>query len=360
MKLNQTAILIPFLVTLATSCGSKKAENKTETVSNQKTPIVLVTNPRPHLFIAGLQITGTAKPNQFVKLYAMTNGFLYQLRADIGDFVKEGQVVAVLQNPELFSNKEKIEADLKGKKSIYERLKSIYEKTPQLTTVAEVEKTQAEYETTSAQLNGLLLQISYLNVKAPFSGVITNRFADKGAVIQSGLNNANAMPLFEIQDLQPIRLEVDVPETDAALMTKGTKATISFPELPNATYTAMVSRVAYGLNEATKTMKIEIDLPNSDLKIRPGMYAKVEIQRTGHKDALAVPNEAIGNIKGQSFVFVVNNNVVKKIDVKTGISDEKYTELVSAAISAADSVVIQGKEFCSEGATVQVKTLNKN
>ncbi len=360
MKLNQTAILIYFLVLFSISCGSKKAENKTEAINSKQTPIVLVANPKQHAFNAGMQITGTAKPNQFVKLYAMINGFLHQLRADIGDFVKEGQVIAVLQNPELFSSKEKIEAELKGKKSIYERLKSIYEKTPQLTTIAEVEKAQAEYETANAQLNGLLLQISYLNVKAPFSGVIANRFVDKGAVIQSGLNTPNAMPLFEIQDLQPIRLEVDIPETDAVLMTKGTKAVISFPELPKSTYTAMVSRVAYGLNEATRTMKIEIDLPNTDLKIRPGMYAKVEIQRTGHKDALAVPNEAIGNIKGQSFVFVVNNNVVKKVDVKTGLSDEKYTELINAAINAGDSIVIQGKEFCNDGATVQVKTLAKN
>jgi len=360
MKLNQTALIILFAAFLISSCGNKKAENKAAVKNGQKTAVVLVANPQKHVFDAGLQITGTAKPNQFVKLYAMTSGFLHQLRADIGDYVKEGQLVAVLQNPELFRDKEKIEAELKGKKSIYERLNSIYEKTQQLTTIAEVEKAQAEYETVNAQLNGLLLQISYLNVKAPFSGIITNRFADKGAVIQSGLNNPNAMALFELQDLQPIRLEVDIPETDAVLVTKNTKAIISFPELPGATFSATVSRVAYGLNEATRTMKIEIDLPNSDLKIRPGMYAKVEIKRTGHKDALSVPNEAIGNIKGQSFVFVVNNNVVKKIDVKTGISDEKYTELVSAAVSAADSVVIQGKEFCSDGTTVQVKTLSKN
>ncbi len=125
--------------------------------------------------------------------------------------------------------------------------------------------------------------------------------------------------------------------------------------MPDLKFSATVSRIAYGLNETTKTMKVEIDLPNSDLKIRSGMYAKVEIQRSGHKDALSVPNEAIGNIKGQSFIYVVENNVCKKIEVKTGIRDEKFTELLSGEIKPTDKIVVQGKEFCSNGATVQTK-----
>lgn len=357
MRITPAHIIIPVALVLLASCGNVENKQINQNAENEirNIPTVLVANPKIHSFNVPLQITGTAKPNQIVKLYAMTNGFLNKLNADIGDFVREGQTLAVLQNPELLRDKERIEADLKGKRSIYERLKNIYEKTPQLTTIADVEKAQAEFEITSAQLNGLLLQISYLNVRAPYSGVITNRFADKGAVIQSGLNNPNAKALFELQDLQPIRLEVDVPETDAALISKSTKAVISFPELPNATYTGTVSRVAYGLNEATRTMKIEIDLPNKDLKIRPGMYAILEIERSGHKGTLSVPNEAIGNVKGQSFIYTVENDIVKRVVVKTGISDAQFTELSDAPINENVAVVIKGKEFCSEGATVNVK-----
>lgn len=348
------SIIIPLTILLFVSCGNEKGEKQT-TSENRNVPTVLVSNPEAHQFNATLQIAGTVKPNQQVKLYAMTNGYLQSLKADIGDFVKEGQTLAVLENPELFSEKSKLEAELKGKKSIYERLKGIYEKTPQLTTIAEVEKAEAEYESVNAQLKNVLLQINYLNVKAPFSGVIVNRFVDKGAVIQSGLNNANAMPLFEIHDVQPVRLIIDVPETDAALINVGTKVEVNFPELTEVKISATVSRIAYGLDESTKTMKVEIDLPNVDLKIRSGMYAKVEIQRSGHKDALSVPNEAIGNIKGQSFIYVVENGKVRKVDVITGIHDEKFTELLSGEIKATDKIVVQGKEFCSHGAVVNAK-----
>jgi len=165
------------------------------------------------------------------------------------------------------------------------------------------------------------------------------------------------MPLFEIQDVQPIRLTIDVPETDAALISKSTKVEVTFPEMPDLKFSSVVSRIAYGLDENTKTMKVEIDLPNVDLKIRSGMYAKLEIQRSGHKDALSVPNEAIGNIIGQSFIYVVENGSVRKVEVKTGIRDEHFTELLSGEIKPTDKIVVQGKEFCSDGASIQIKEL---
>lgn len=351
MKSIQTIIIIPLTLMLLSSCGNKKVEQQTKT-ETRNTPTVLVANATQHQFNVSLQISGTAKPNQQVKIFAMTNGMLHDVKVDIGDFVKQGQTLAVLENPDLIQQKEKVEAELKGKKSIYDRLKSVYDKTPQLTTIAEVEKAEADYESAKAQLNGLQSQINFLQVQAPFGGVIVNRFADKGAIIQSGLNTSSAMPLFDLQDLQPIRLTIDVPETDAVLIDKNTKAEITFPELPNAKFSATVSRIAYGLDEETKTMKVEIDLPNNDLKIRPGMYAKVEIQRNGHKDVLSVPNEAIGNVKGQSFVYVIENNVCKKVEVKTGLRDEKFTELLNAEINPTDKIVVQGKEFCSNGAVV--------
>lgn len=360
MKINQTLALLPIVILLIAGCGENSGSNQNNAQQFQNetrnVPTVLVAHPVNHQFNTSLQIAGTTKPNQEVKLYAMTNGFLKQLNVDIGYFVKEGQTLAVLENPELLSDKEKLEAELKAKKSIYDRLKNVYDKTSQLTTIAEVEKSEAEYESAKAQLDAVMQQISYLNIKAPFSGVITNRFVDKGTVIQSGLNNSNAMPLFDIQDLQTIRLQVDIPETDAALIGKNTKAEITFPELPSAKYSAKVSRIAYGLNETTRTMKIEIDIQNNNLKIRSGMYAKVEIQRGGHKDALSVLNEAIGNIKGQSFVYVVQEGKAKKVEVKIGIQDDKFTELLTASCKASDKIVIRGKEFCYDGAIVNMVT----
>lgn len=394
MKPIPAILIVPILSFFIFSCGNKQAEP--QVVATTKIPTVMVGNPSVHQFDASLEISGTAKPNQQVKLFAMTGGFVQQVNADIGSFVKVGQTLAVLQNPDLFSQKAKLLAllkekkslydlysknaynspigtDLTGKKSIYERLKKVYEKTPQLTSVADVDKAKADYETAnamltletnkseseyqslSAQLKAIELQIFYLTIKAPFAGVITNRFVDKGAVIQNGLNNSGAMPLFELQSLSPIRLTIDVPEADAIVINQHTNAVISFPELPDAKYTAMVSRIAYGLDETTKTMKVEIDLPNTNLKIRNGMYAKVLLQRTGHQNVLSVPNEAIGNVQGQSFIYVVKEGKVKKVTIQTGIQDSHFTEILNAGLQETDQVIIQGKELSSDGAMVNVK-----
>lgn len=346
-------ILVPLTMLLA-SCGNKKEETITE---NKNAPTVLVCSPEKHLFDTALQISGTTKPNQEVKLFAMTNGYLKSVKADIGDFVKEGQTLAILDNPELFGSKAKLVAEYNGKKAYYDRLNSIYLKTPQLTTIVDVEKAKAEYESLKAQISNVQSQINFLNVKAPFPGIITNRFVDVGAVVQSGLNNSNAMPLFEIQDMQPLRLVIDVAETNAVSIAKNTKAEITFPEMENTIVSATVSRISYGLDQNTKTMKIEIDFPNKDLKIRSGMYAKVAFEGKNKKEDLGVPNEAIGSLKGKSFVYIVDNNKVKKVEVTTGVRDEKFTQLLNSSIKNTDKIVIKGKEFCSEGAIVQTKEL---
>ncbi len=355
MKPNRAILLLPIFLTMLTTCEETKQEKTPAASAN--IPTVLVSHPQPHSFNTALQLTGTAKPNQTVKLYAMTSGFLQQLRCDIGDFVEQGQTLAILVNPELDSNKCKLEAEFQGKKSIYERLNNVYQKTPQLTTITDVEKSKSDYRSLKAQLDGVLSQIGFLTVKAPFSGVITRRYVDKGVLIQSGISETGAQPLFELQDLQTIRVQIDVPETNVAMIDKQSQADVTFPELPETHYSTNITRLAYGLDENTKTMKVEIDLPNPDLKLRSGMYAKVAIQNSQRKTVLAAPNEAIGNIKGQAFIYVVNNGTVKKVEVKTGLRDSQATELLNPSIKEADTIVVQGKELVSDGASVQVKSL---
>lgn len=355
MNIDRSTLFLPIAIALLTACTDAKDQQSLALVTT--TPTVLVSHPETYVFRAALQLSGTAEPNQIVKLYAMTSGLLQQLKADIGDFVKADQVLAILENPELHSSKARLSAELKGKESIYLRLKNIVEKTPQLTRVADVDNAEAEYKSIKAQLDGVLLQIGFLTVKAPFSGVITRRYAHKGAIIQSGMNETDAMPLFELQDIRTIRLRVDVPETDVARLDKNSLADITFPELPEARYSADVTRLAYGLDSATRTMRVEIDIDNVGYTIRPGMYAKVVFKNSQGESVLAVPNEAIGNIQGKSFVFLVKNGKAVKVDVTTGMRDEHYTELLDSTIIARDAVVIRGKELINDGAQVQVKSL---
>lgn len=358
MKFQNKALPVLLLLTLGMfACKNEKPKDNVEVSS--KNPTVMVQSAEKRAFSSALEITGTAVPYQKTTVYAMTNGYLKKLNVDIGSAVSKGQILATLENPSLYNDKEKIQAEYDFNKTTYSRLKNVYDKTPQLTTISDLETAEVAFKRSNALLNAINQQIQFLTIKAPFSGIIVNRYLDAGALIQNALNNANAQALFEVQNFNPIRIVMDVPEADAVVIKQNTEASINFPELPNAKYKAKVSRIAYGLDTDSKTMKAEIDLPNKDFKLRPGMYAKITIDRNTHNDVFSVPNEAIGNLKGQSFVYVVNDGIVKKILVQLGISNAKYTELLDADLKLEDKIVVQGKEFCYDGARVTTKDFIK-
>lgn len=350
MKNPALFILVPLLI-LWTSCGNQpKKENQNQ--QNIAVPTVETTHPVKHDFTASLKLAGNAMAYQQTKVTAQTSGYVSQVKADIGDFVHQGQVIAVLSNPELLKNKEALVAGLKAKSAMNMRLQNIAQRTPQLTTAMDIDNAKAAYESAKAQYNSMLLQIGYLQIKAPFTGIITKRYVNKGDVVQNGLNSASAGTLFDLQNLNPIRLMVDVPETNVGQITKKTTAEVTFADLPDYQYKNNITRMAYGLDAGTKTMAVEIDLPNKQLKIRPGMYARVSFNLPSQLNVLALPNEAVDNVKGKAFVYVVQNHQVKKVAVQLGQQDENFTQLSGDALTTDTEVIVRGKELVTDGARV--------
>lgn len=344
-------LFISFLVIVAGCSPSKKP---VETPYMASLPTVLIAQPIRHVFQNGLEITGAAKANQSVKIYAIEPGFIEKINVDIGKHVRHGEIIAVLENPDLQQQYAQAEADLKLQKALYERQKSLNEKN--LAPTEDLEKAQASYDVAKAKKESLKAQVDFLLVKAPFTGVITARYQDKGALMASGLNNSAAMPIVEMMEINPIRVEAEIPETEAAALTNSSQAKIIFPALGNSEYSGKVSRTGSSLDPSSKTMKAQIDLSNSHEAIRPGMYAKIHFN-FGRKDSiLSVPNSSIGSSKGQSFVYKVASGKVSKIIVQLGLRDEKYSEILGSDLQPTDSVIVQGKDLVSDGMDVNAKS----
>jgi len=346
-------LIIASIIGVLSSCTQKPIAAKKNAI-----PSVEVVQPVEHTFISTLKLTGNAIAYQQTKVTAQTSGYLEALKADIGDLVKKGQLLAVLSNPELLQQKEKIAADLQAKAAMNTRMQSILHKTPQLTTAADVENAKAAYDMATASYKALNIQIGFLQIRAPFAGIITKRYVSVGDVIQNGLNSAAATGLFDLQNLDPIRLMVDVPETDVETIRKNNNVSVNFAELPDKKFDLTVTRLSYGLSMDSKTMQVEIDMPNKSLKIRPGMYADVNFNRAEQGSVLAVPNAAISTSGGKSFIYLVNHHIVKKLPVKTGRNDVMYTEITAVSLSTTDRVIIKGKELCSDGSRVEDKLVN--
>ena len=148
------------------------------------------------------------------------SGMLSQMRKDIGDKVRKGEVIATLSNPALIQQRIKSSVTFNAKKATYQRLNSVYQKTPALTNIQTVENAEADYQASKANLAALNNRVSFLNIRAPFSGIITKRMVDKGSMIQNGLNEDNPQAIAEIQEMNPIRLTIPVPESDAVAIKK--------------------------------------------------------------------------------------------------------------------------------------------
>ena len=358
-KTNKIYIVTSLFATslFITSCGTEQNDGNpaTETlVGGNKTQSVEVEKPQQRSFTAEVLITGTAEPNQKVTLYAMECGYVQKVSTDIGDVVQKGEIIAELANPDLNRQFEEKKAHLDAKKSTYERLKSTYEKTPALTPLQMVENAQSEYLTAKAAFNTVQDRLSFLNIKAPFTGKITRRLVDHGALVQSGLTEDNPQGIFEIQEISPIRLTVPLPESDIAAIDKGMEVTVTFPELPGESFKVKVSRTAGALDPASKTMQVEIDIDNPKGFIKPGMYAKALMQISSRNSVVSLPVTAQWLYQNQAFVLVVNkDNIVERIPLRKGLSNKDYFEVLNPEITENTLVIVQGKGLVKVGQIVK-------
>ncbi len=360
------------IIALSFAACHSSDDNKNENSSAANLPMVLVSQPQIRGFKNSISLAGEAMANQEVKLYAMSNGYVKMWKYDIGDMVKRGETLAELGNPELMQEQEKAKAELDGITSIYNRLESVYKKTPELVPLQQVDESKAKYESALAALNAINSQISYLTIRAPFDGVITNRYVDTGAVVQDGLDRPNTEPLFKVQDISVIRLNVSIPEVNSAYITKGTPVIISFQDLPSKAINGTVSRISYGLNEDTKTMLVQIDLQNKDHSIHPGMFANITFNISSSDSMLSIPNQAVGSYEQQTFIYKVtpvdstspNLNwengvkcIVKKVNIQMGIRTSDYSQIKFAGLKAGDRIIISGNAQCADGSIVIAKTV---
>ena len=352
----KTKIFIPLLTFVFFSCSDTENKQSEDSQTDAKITTVKVANPQQRSFTSTLQIIGNALPNKQVNIHAMEGGFLSELNKDIGARVNKGDVLAVLNNPELARELEINKVAKEVAEANYLRFKKVIEKTPELTTLQEFEKAEATFLMANAKYKATINRDSLLSIRAPFSGIITERNVELGELIQSGINNSNAQPLFEMMDIETIRLTIALPETEVDNISKGMMASITFTELPGEEFTTKVSRMANVIHNRTKTMEVQLDIPNRNGKIKAGMYANVEIQLQSSGDKISLPNEALIAIKSEFFILQVKNGVVYKVHIKKGLTNTKFFEVLSNEVNENSQIIVEGKAMVKTG--MQVKVIN--
>jgi RND family efflux transporter MFP subunit len=380
------------------SCSSFKAKKvSAETVQRVTVPVA---EAKREDLSSGLELAAEFHPYLDVELHAKVAGYLKDIYVDIGDRVKAGQLLAVLEVPELADELREAAAqierdesevsrardDLARAKSAhaathsnYTRLARVSEMRPELVAQQEVDDAQAKdlvgeaqvsaaeaalsaalQQAQVAQANQSKLQTmqAYCKITAPFTGVITKRYADPGAMIPAGITNQNgAMPVVRLAKADLLRLILPVPESVVPRVHLGGSVAVRVPAL-NRTFEGKVARFTEEVQFNTRTMDTEVDVPNPKLELVPGMYAYATLALDQRPDALAVPLQAVATSQNVSTVMVINaQQQLEERQVKLGIETPSMVEVLGG-LKENDLVVIGSRSQYKPGELVEPKLVD--
>jgi RND family efflux transporter MFP subunit len=199
--------------------------------------------------------------------------------------------------------------------------------------------------------------LDFAKITAPFPGVITARYVDNGAFVPSATSGSAAQnaALFTLMDFTTVRAQVAVPELETPFIKSGLPVKIALEALPGKSFDATVTRFSGALDEATRTMLVEADLPNTEGSLRPGMYASIKVAVEKHAGALVVPVEALAMEKTNAFLFKHADGKAKKTAVKLGFNDGTNAEVLEG-LAEGEQVIVVGKATFTDGQAVKPET----
>jgi RND family efflux transporter MFP subunit len=286
-------------------------------------------------------------------LGAKVSGYVSELRVDIGARVKAGQTLVRIAVPELLQARNAATADVATQRSAYDRTVELAAHNS--ITQRAVAEAKGRLDNALARQAQADAELEYTAIEAPFDGLVTLRTIDLGDIVyQASSPKGKAEPLLRVAKVDVIRVKTYVPELDSLWADVGDVATVTFEALPGRVFTSKVSRVSGALDPTTRTMLVEIDLPNADGVIRPGLYGRARIALERREHALVLPSSAVRIGDGGAQVFVVVGDAVRGKNVVLGLVDSQWTEITSGLDEGERVVADASAANLADGTQVRV------
>lgn len=363
MSLVRSAVFISTVVVFATTAS---AQTKVDVVHVASKPVE-----------RQVRLPGEFQPYLAVPIYAKVSGFVRRTNVDRGSIVKQGQTLATLEAPEMQAQiveaeskaqalelqRAEAEAKLAAAQGTYARLKAasatpgvvaendvlVAQKTAEAAQ-ALVQSYQNSIKAAQAQVQAVRDLGQYLQIKAPFDGIITERNVHPGALVGPG---AAATPLFRLHQESRLRLVVAVPEALVGAIIKGARVAFTVPAFPGETFYGLVNLLAHDLDPKTRTMAVELEVKNPDLRLAAGMYPEVSWPVRRPQPSLLVPPTSIVTTTERTFVIRVTNGAAEWVNVGRGARVGELLE-VFGPLKDGDAIVRRGTDEIREGTKLQV------
>ena len=384
-------LLLTGALLLSSCSGTKKVEASTQTVTVGITPVVRKNLTRQ------LTLSSELVPFQEIDVFAKEAGYVKKLNVDYGSRVKAGQVMAVLEIPELEAQLDEDRAEINNASDTvvraqhelsryqaqykalhleYTRLNNVFQTRPGIVAQQEVDDAQSKDLAAASQADAgqAALQAArsalavakaklvhdqtlydYSKITAPFAGVVTQRYANLGTLVQAGTTSSTqAMPVVKLSQDDLFRLVIPVPESYVPYIHVGQTVDVRVPSL-NRTFPGKIARFSVDVNESTRTMHTEVDIRNPQRVLVPGLYAEADLLLDKKADVPAVPLLAINHEGNKTTVYVVKkDNTIEDREVSLGLQTASDAEVVSG-LAPGDEVVVSDRSGLKAGQRVQPK-----
>ena len=385
-------------------------------------PVVGVVSPQRRDIEVKLSFTADVLPAKQAAIFSKVSGYIRKIHVERGDFVKEGQLLAEIDDLELRASAEQARAallssqaglevarsTLEGQKANLEnqranlakaravaandgrqadRMKTLFEKGMvsaldwdnartnsdssrastdaaeaqlrlagvQITTQeSQVRLAEAQVETFRSALSLAQSNLSNTRLTAPFAGFIAQRNLDQGAAVsgQSAGTTTTSVGILLIQDIASVKVQLEVPERDIGRVKVGAGVRVTADPYKGEVFAGSIARVVHNLDPRSRTMGVEVEIPNPGARLNPGMFARVEAVVDTRTGVLTIPLEALRVGDGRPSVMVVRNNVVEPVAIEVGAADPRGVEVVKG-LGAGDQVILQGKDLVRQGQKVR-------
>jgi RND family efflux transporter MFP subunit len=357
------AIVVGFGMLLMTRHSKAQAPG----ADNASLPTVTVTKVTRQDLAKEDTVPAEFRPYVEVELHAKVSGYVKDMNVDFGDKVKAGQMLATLEVPELrddltnaMAAEEKTESDFTNANLIYTRLLEVNQQHPNLVAQQDLDTAQANdlaagasIAAARANVEKYQTMVSYTRITAPFDGVITRRYADPGALIQAGTSSdTQSLPLVRVSDNYRLRLDFPVDVDYVQDIHVGDPVQVQVSSLENKNFTGIITRFTRDVDDKTRQMMTEIEMPNTNLELVPGMYAYVNLQVEKRPQVLAVPTEAIMAGTPPTVYIVNNDNELEQRAVTLGLEMPDRDEVISG-LHEGDLVVVGNPSGFLVGQKVQ-------
>jgi membrane fusion protein, multidrug efflux system len=294
-----------------------------------------------------LHFTGDVAPIQQAGIFSKVSGNLERVYVDMGMKVQQNQILALIDTTELHQQYLQASATYENARLTDKRTRELFEQN--LVSQQDRDNAETGMKVASAAFETAKTRLAYARITAPFAGFITKRFLDPGALVTTSNST-----LFTLMDLDQMKIIVNVLEKDIPSITPGREAIITVDAYPDRRFMGKIARMSEAVDPSTRTMAIEIDIPNRDHLLKPGMFANAEVVVGIHPNALTVPTIALLKDDGGSYIYTVVQDTARQIRVATGIEQDEQIE-ITGGMNDAVAIITTGQQFVRDGGPVIVQ-----